>query len=72
VLRSGHLYGPGSFFSTGGGYAEQVREGKFPVVGRGESVLSFTHSADAASAIVAVLETDAAGCSTLSMTVRSR
>jgi nucleoside-diphosphate-sugar epimerase len=61
VLRFGHLYGPRSFFSPGGAYAEQVREGKFPVVGKGESVLSFTHAADAASAVVAALDIDLAG-----------
>lgn len=61
VLRFGHLYGPGSFFSPGGSYTRQVREGKFPIAGKGRSVLSFTHASDAASAVVAALESDLSG-----------
>ena len=61
VLRFGQLYGPGSAFSPAGAYTEQVRAGKLPIAGKGESVLSFTHAADAASAIVAALDSDIAG-----------
>ena len=61
VLRFGQLYGPGSAFSPAGAYTEQVRAGKLPIAGNGESVLSFTHAADAASAIVAALDSDIAG-----------
>jgi nucleoside-diphosphate-sugar epimerase len=61
VLRFGHLYGPGSFFSPAGSYTRQVREGKFPIAGRGGSVLSFTQAGDAASAVVAALESDVTG-----------
>ena len=61
VLRFGQLYGPGSAFSPAGAYTEQVRAGKLPIAGKGESVLSFTHAADAASAIVAALNSDIAG-----------
>lgn len=61
VLRVGHLYGPGSFFSPGGSYTRQVLEGKFPIAGKGGSVLSFTHASDAASAVVAALESDVSG-----------
>ena len=39
-----------------------MKAGRLPIAGKGESVLSFTHAADAASAIVAALEnTDVAG-----------
>lgn len=61
VLRFGHLYGPGSFFSPTGSYAQQVREGKFPIAGKGASVLSFTHASDAAAAVVAALGSDTSG-----------
>lgn len=61
VLRLGHLYGPGSFFSPGGSYTRQVLEGKFPIAGKGGSVLSFTHASDAASAVVAALDSDVSG-----------
>ena len=61
VLRFGHLYGPGSFFSPGGSYTRQVREGKFPIAGKGGAVLSFTHADDAASAVLAALASDVAG-----------
>lgn len=61
VLRFGHLYGPGSFFSPGGSYTRQVRAGKFPIAGKGGSVLSFTYAGDAASAVVAALESDVTG-----------
>lgn len=61
VLRFGHLYGPGSFFSPGGSYTRQVLERKFPIAGNGGSVLSFTYAGDAASAVVAALESDVAG-----------
>jgi len=65
VLRFGHLYGPGSFFAPDGTYTRQVREGKFPIVGKGASVFSFTHADDAASAIVAALGSDAAGAANI-------
>lgn len=61
VLRFGQLYGPGSAFSPAGAYTEQVKAGRLPIAGKGESVLSFTHAADAASAIVAALDSDVAG-----------
>jgi nucleoside-diphosphate-sugar epimerase len=61
VLRFGHLYGPGSFFAPDGSYTQQVREGKFPIAGKGAAVLSFTHASDAAAAVVAALDGDASG-----------
>ncbi|WP_086562304.1 NAD-dependent epimerase/dehydratase family protein [Streptomyces africanus] len=58
VLRFGHLYGPGTGFAPDGPFVAQVRAGKVPVVSGGHSVFSFTHTTDAASAIVAALSAD--------------
>lgn len=56
VLRVGHLYGPGSIYATDGSFVHQVRAGKVPLVGGGNSVFSFTHADDVASAIVAAID----------------
>jgi nucleoside-diphosphate-sugar epimerase len=56
VLRFGHLYGPGTGFAPDGPFTEQVRAGKAPIVGDGSGRFSFTHTHDAATAIVAALE----------------
>lgn len=56
VLRFGHLYGPGTVFDTDGSFTTTIRAGKMPLVGKGESVFSFTHTHDAATAIVAALD----------------
>ncbi|MQY40362.1 hypothetical protein SRB17_83950 [Streptomyces sp. RB17] len=61
VLRFGHLYGPGSAYAVDGAFTAQVRAGKVPLVGGGNSVFSFTHADDAATAIVAALDRDAGG-----------
>ena len=61
VLRFGHLYGPGSVYSPDGSCTRQVREGKFPIGGKGDSAFSFTHAGDAASAIVAALDSSVGG-----------
>ncbi|HEX6499156.1 MAG TPA: NAD(P)-dependent oxidoreductase [Micromonosporaceae bacterium] len=61
VLRFGHLYGPGSTFAPDGSMIQQVRQGKMPLVGAGDSVFSFTHAHDAATAIVAALDRDVRG-----------
>ncbi|MGP4028812.1 NAD-dependent epimerase/dehydratase family protein [Actinomadura sp. 3N407] len=61
VLRFGHLYGPGSAFAPDGAFTGQVRAGKLPVVGGGNSTLSFTHADDAATALVAALDKDLTG-----------
>jgi nucleoside-diphosphate-sugar epimerase len=58
VLRFGHLYGPGTGFATDGSFVAQVRAGKVPLISGGHSVFSFTHTADAASAIVAALSVE--------------
>lgn len=56
VLRFGHLYGPGTGFAPDGVVTEQVRAGKLPIVGDGSGRFSFTHTHDAATAIVAALD----------------
>lgn len=61
VLRFGHLYGPGTMYAADGAFTAQVRAAKVPVVGGGDAVFSFVHTADAASAIVAALDRDVTG-----------
>jgi nucleoside-diphosphate-sugar epimerase len=61
ALRFGHLYGPGTSFAPDGGVISQIRAGKLPRVGGGTSVFSFTHTYDAASAVLAGLDTAFAG-----------
>jgi nucleoside-diphosphate-sugar epimerase len=58
VLRFGHLYGPGTAFSTDGAIADQVRKHKFPIVGSGGAIFSFIHVRDAARAVDAALRVD--------------
>ena len=62
VLRYGFIYGPGTAFAASDGTnAAAVRKRRFPVVGRGDSVWSFVHVDDAASATLAALERGAPG-----------
>ncbi|NED99152.1 NAD-dependent epimerase/dehydratase family protein [Phytoactinopolyspora halotolerans] len=61
VLRFGHLYGPGSAYAPDGHFTRQVRAGKVPIVGGGDSVFSFTHARDAATAVVAALASPLTG-----------
>jgi nucleoside-diphosphate-sugar epimerase len=58
VLRYGAFYGPGTGLATEppGEQAEMIRKRRFPLVGRGSGVWSFTHVEDAAGATVAALE----------------
>lgn len=56
VLRYGGLYGPATSVEPGGEQWEAVRARKFPLVGDGGGVWSFTHVDDAASATIAALE----------------
>lgn len=60
VLRYGFLYGPGTWYETGGSNLEQLRKRQFPIVGNGGGVYSMVHVADAASATMAALERGAA------------
>jgi nucleoside-diphosphate-sugar epimerase len=52
VLRYGKFYGPGTSVSTddGGLTLEAIRRGRFPIVGKGTGVWSFTHIDDVAAA----------------------
>jgi nucleoside-diphosphate-sugar epimerase len=57
VLRYGGLYGPGTSLSAGDGeITELIRRRRFPVVGAGGGLWSFTHIDDAAGAVLAALE----------------
>jgi nucleoside-diphosphate-sugar epimerase len=62
VLRFGHLYGPGSIYASDGSFVQQVKAGKVPLVGGGTSTFSFTHSYDAATAILAAVQSHGTGC----------
>jgi nucleoside-diphosphate-sugar epimerase len=55
VLRFGHLYGPGTAFGRGGSSIRQIQDRRMPVVGDGSGTFSFTHTRDAATAVVAAL-----------------
>jgi 2-alkyl-3-oxoalkanoate reductase len=56
VLRYGFFYGAGTWYSSDGNVAEQVRQQQFPIVGNGEGVSSWIHVEDAAKATVAAME----------------
>ncbi|GIG66831.1 NAD-dependent epimerase/dehydratase family protein [Phytomonospora endophytica] len=56
VLRFGHLHGPGTAFYADGSFPTAIRAGRMPLVGEGRSVFSFTHTHDAATAIIAALD----------------
>ena len=58
ALRFGHLYGPGTIFAPDGSLTTQVRAGKVPIVGSGGSLFSFVHVDDAASAVLAAVDSD--------------
>lgn len=61
VLRYGHLYGPGTAYAADGVFVRQARKRMLPVVGKGSAVFSFTHTHDAATAVVAALDKDVRG-----------
>jgi nucleoside-diphosphate-sugar epimerase len=61
VLRFGHLHGPGTISAPDGSFTAQIKAGRVPIVGSGQSVFSFTHTSDAAAAIVAALDTGTTG-----------
>jgi nucleoside-diphosphate-sugar epimerase len=60
-LRYGFFYGPGTSLGKSGSTIDQIRRRRLPVVGHGSAIWSLIHSADAASACVAALESDAMG-----------
>ncbi|WP_433890465.1 NAD-dependent epimerase/dehydratase family protein [Streptomyces sp. CA-111067] len=55
VLRFGHLYGPGTAFDRDGSTIGQIKARKMPVVGDGSGMFSFTHTQDAALAVLAAI-----------------
>ena len=61
VLRYGGFYGPGTSAGAGGYMLEDLRRGRFPIVGAGTGVWSFIHIDDAAAATVAAIERGAPG-----------
>ena len=61
VLRFGHLYGPGTVYAPDGSFVREVQARRVPIVGPGTGTFSFTHTDDAASAILAALETTVDG-----------
>jgi nucleoside-diphosphate-sugar epimerase len=61
VLRYGNFYGPGTRFAVDSSDAELVRDGRFPIAGRGPAHWSFIHVQDAARATVRALDHGAPG-----------
>jgi 2-alkyl-3-oxoalkanoate reductase len=61
VLRYGSWYGPGTPLSADGEITEMVRQRKFPIVGGGTGVWSFTHIQDAAEATRLAVEQGGGG-----------
>lgn len=61
VLRYGFFYGPGTWYSPDGYFAEMARRGRLPVVGDGRGVFSFVHVDDAAEATRLAVESHATG-----------
>lgn len=61
VLRLGHLYGPGTHLAADGTLTAQIKAGKMPLAGDGRSTFSFVHAHDAATGVVAALESRARG-----------
>ena len=61
TLRLGHLYGPGTVYDRDGAITTIVRARRLPLVGGGGALFSFTHTHDAATAVVTALDRDLAG-----------
>jgi nucleoside-diphosphate-sugar epimerase len=55
VLRYGFFYGPTTSYASNGHTAEQVRQRRFPIVGKGDGTFSYIHVDDAVSATVAAV-----------------
>ncbi len=56
ALRYGGFYGYGTSLGDGGEHLRLFRQRRFPIIGDGAGIWSFTHIDDAASATVAALE----------------
>lgn len=61
ILRYGFFYGPGTWYSRDGDVGRQMRQWRYPIVGKGEGMYSFLHIDDAADATVAALERGSPG-----------
>jgi nucleoside-diphosphate-sugar epimerase len=61
VLRYGDFYGPGSNMTPDGDIGQLVYKRRFPIVGDGAGVWSFSHLEDAAAATVAAVRQGAPG-----------
>jgi 2-alkyl-3-oxoalkanoate reductase len=61
VLRYGSFYGPGTSLGIDGEITQMIRQRKFPIVGGGNGVWSFTHIDDAAGVVRLVVEQGAGG-----------
>ncbi len=61
TLRFGHLYGPGTAYADDGAFVSALRAGRAAIVGSGGSVFSFVHTFDAATAVVAAVESRVTG-----------
>ncbi len=61
LLRYGGFYGPGTWLARDGMVGKMAAAGKYPIIGRGDSVSSFIHVDDAASAAVAALQAESSG-----------
>ncbi len=61
VLRYGFLYGPGTSLAWDGQIVTMIRAGRFPIIGDGRGVWSFTHVDDAATATLAAVSRGSSG-----------
>ena len=61
ALRYGSFYGPGTSLGEGGEYVALFRKRRFPIIGDGAGIWSFTHIEDAAAATIAALDRGAPG-----------
>jgi nucleoside-diphosphate-sugar epimerase len=55
VLRYGAFYGPRTWYAADGEIARRMHSRGFPIIGRGDGIMSFIHVEDAASAALAAL-----------------
>jgi nucleoside-diphosphate-sugar epimerase len=56
ALRYGFFYGPGTWYTTDGDMAEQVRQQQEAIIGAGQGVSSWVHIDDAAEATVKAVD----------------
>jgi nucleoside-diphosphate-sugar epimerase len=61
AVRYGNLYGPSTAFADDGEITGLVRRRKFPIIGNGAGVWSFTHVDDAAGIAIAAMDRGAPG-----------